>query len=377
MIQLLFQFLSVLGVEYGFFRLTEYITFRLMMATGTSLILSLVFGHRFIVALYRRGAVDTAGQMISVRADEKKGTPTSGGLMIIATTLLSFYLWGDFLLHPQERLNPIVFCLAAGFLYFGLVGYFDDFQKVRGRSSLRGLSQLAKTALQLLFIAPFAALFVLAEQNPVPVELRTLLFVPFHKHAVLDLGPVPFMVFVLVVFFGILNAVNISDGMDGLASGLAVQTIGTFGVFAYIIGSSRLARHYLFPNVPGVEEIAVFGACLIGAILGFLWYNAYPAEVFMGDTGSLALGGAIAMMAFFIKQEMLLFIAGGVFIFEGFSSQIQEKVGERLLRRRLFHRGPFHDSLKHQGVAEPKVVARLLIVGVLLTLVALLSIKVR
>lgn len=377
MIQLLFQFASALGIHYGFFRLTEYITFRLMMAMATSLILSLVFGHRLIVALYRRGSIDTAGQMLAVRADEKKGTPTSGGLMIIATSLVSFYLWGDLLLHPAETFNPIVVCFAAGLVYFGAVGYIDDFQKVRGRSSLRGLSQVTKTGLQLLFIVPFAALFVLSDRNPVPADLRTLVFVPFHKHPVVDLGPLLFIAFLVVLFYGIVNAVNITDGMDGLASSLAVQTVGTFGVFAYIIGSSFLARHYLFPHVPGVEELAVFGAALIGAILGFLWYNFYPAEVFMGDTGSLCLGAAVAMMAAFTKQELLLFIAGGVFIFEGFSSQVQQKVGEHLLRRRLFHRAPFHDSLKHQGVAEPKAVARILIVGVLLTLLSLLSIKVR
>jgi phospho-N-acetylmuramoyl-pentapeptide-transferase len=377
MIQLLSRFLSSLGIQLGFLRLTDYITFRLMMAMGTSLVLSLAFGHRLIVTLFRRGAVDTAGHMLAVKADEKKGTPTSGGLMIILSALFSFYLWGDFLLHPRDTLNPIVICLAAGVLYFGLVGYFDDFQKIRGRSSLRGLSQMAKTVLQLLFIGPFAALYTLSDWNPVPTDLRTLVFIPFHKHPVLDLGPLLFMVFVVVMFFGIVNAVNITDGMDGLAASLAAQTIGTYGVFAYIIGSSLLARHYLFPHIPGVEEVAVFGACLIGAILGFLWYNSYPAEVFMGDTGSLCLGATVALMAFFTKQELLVFLAGGIFIFEGFSSQIQEKVGERLLRRRLFHRGPFHESLRHQGIAEPKAVARLLIVGMLLTLLSLLSIKVR
>ncbi len=377
MLKLIFEFLTAADIHLGFFRLTDYVTFRLIMAMVTSLVLSLLFGHRVIVSLYRRGTVDTAGQMLSVRADEKKGTPTAGGVLMILTTLVSFYLWGDFLLHPRETFNPIVVCCAVGLVYFGVVGYFDDFQKVRGRSSLRGMSQLAKTVLHFLFIVPFSLLFVLAEHNPVPAALRTLVFVPFHKHAVLDLQPLLFALLLAVVFYGVVNSVNITDGMDGLAGALAAQTVATYGLFAYIIGSSALARHYLFPHVPGAEELAVFGAALIGSILGFLWYNAYPAEVFMGDTGSQALGAAIAMMSFFTKQELLLVLAGGLFIFEGLSSQVQQKVGERLLRRRLFHRAPFHDSVKFQGVAEPKAVARFVIVGFLLTMLSVLSIKVR
>lgn len=376
MVKLLIALLVQHGIDFGFFRLVDYVTFRVIMAMVTALVLTLLFGHRLIVRLYQKNIRDTSGELHFISAYAKKGTPTAGGILILLATLVSFVLWGDFFDLAKRVYNPFVVCLVASLIYFGTVGFIDDFQKVRFRSSLSGLSQKAKTIMQLGFIVPFALLYVFSPLNPIEPKLRTLIYVPFYKYPVVDLGQTAFVVFLVFVFFSILNAVNLTDGLDGLLSGLAIQTIGVYGVFAYIVGNSLLSKHYLFPHISGVEEIAVVGATLIGAMLGFLWYNFYPAEVFMGDTGSLSIGSAIALMVFFSKQELMFLFAGGIFVFEIFTSLLQEKVGNRL-GRRLVYRAPYHHSLTHQGIAEPKAVARLLLIALLLTMLSLLSIKVR
>lgn len=376
MVKLLVEFLQQSGIDLGFFRLMEYVTFRIIMTMVTALLINLIFGHRLIVFLYRRNLRDTSGDFLSINAYAKKGTPTAGGLLILAATLVSFAIWGDYCSLVHQTVNPFVICLAAGFVYFSGVGFLDDFQKIRLRSSLSGLSQKTKTLLQLCFIVPFALVLSYTSVIPLDASVKTYIYLPFYKYPVLNLGYLGFAIFVIFTFFSVINAVNITDGMDGLLGGLSILTIGVYGLFAYIIGNALLARHYLFHFIPGIAELTVFGAALVGAVLGFLWYNFYPAEVFMGDTGSLAIGSAIAMMLFFTKQEMLFLVAGGVFVTEIFSSLLQEKVGGRL-GRRLLYRAPLHHSLTHRGIAEPKAVARLLISGLLMTMLALLSIKVR
>lgn len=368
MIELLIAFLRSYDLDFGFFRLMNYVTFRAIMGMTTALFFCLVFGFKTIVYLYNKRFRDTSGEMNSLKAYSKRGTPTSGGLMIILSTVFSMLLWGDFS-------YPFSSVLLAGFSYCGFVGFFDDFQKTRFKSSLEGLSQIGKTILQIMFIIPFS-LYFLSPLNPMPEELKTVIFVPFYKSPVLDLGPVLFLCFMVFTMFSIINAVNITDGLDGLLSGISGMTLGVYAIFAYIIGNSVLSRHFLFTYIEGTGEVTVFAAILTGAILGFLWYNAYPAEVFMGDMGSLAIGGAISMIIFITKQELLFIIVGGVFIFEIFTSLLQDKLGNRL-GRRILHRAPFHHSLTHQGIAEPKATVRLWIISLILALVSLLSIKIR
>jgi len=368
-IDLVISWLRHAGVDFGFFRLMDYPTFRALMGMATALGLSLMLGFRIIVMLYREGYRDTSGELLSIAdTQSKRGTPSAGGVMMLLTACTSVALWCDLE-------NPFVPPLLLGFLYLGMVGFVDDFQKARLKSSLGGLGQLAKTLLQLAFLVPFALYFV-SSHSPVPQTLQTLIHIPFYKYPLLDLGSVGFVFFTVFAMFSIVNAVNFTDGMDGLLGATSVLAVGVYVIFAYVIGQQALADRLLFPYIPGVSEIVVFGAVLMGSVLGFLWFNAYPAEVFMGDTGSLAIGGAIAMMAFFVKQEMLFVVVGGLFVLEILTSLVQDKIGYRI-GRRLVHRAPFHHSLTHRGIAETKVVVRLWILSLMLALIGLLSLKVR
>ncbi len=367
MIKLIIELCQANGIDFGFFRLANYITFRALMGMVFSLMFCLIYGSDFIVFLYKKGMKDTSGEA-SVSSYSKKGTPTAGGLLIIISTVVSLFFWGDFR-------NTYVLVLLAGFLYTGFVGFIDDFLKVRFKSSLSGLSQMGKTLMLFAFIIPFA-IFYLSSLNPMPEGLKTLIYLPFYKNPVMALPDIIFGVFVVFTMFSIINAVNIVDGMDGLLGGTSVLAIGVYTVFAYVIGNKILAQYLLFPYIPGTEEIVIFCSILIGGIVGFLWFNTYPAEIFMGDTGSLAIGSVIGMVAFFLKQEFLFLIVGGLFVFEIFTSLLQEKIGSKLGRRMLY-RAPYHHTLTHKGIAEPKAVVRLWLISVILALIGLLSLKIR
>jgi phospho-N-acetylmuramoyl-pentapeptide-transferase len=368
LIEILIHILKSFGVDYGFFRVFEYITFRVMMAALTAFLFEITFGHAIIVYLYRKRFRDTGGDFLSLNTQSKRGTPTGGGVMILIAVGIAVLLWG----RPTD-VHLIV--VSSAFFYFGVVGWFDDWQKVRLKSSLFGLSQLAKTFLQLSYIVPFACWFV-SWMNPLPAAHRTTFFLPFAKNFALDAGPWLFGAFIVLVFYSIVNSVNITDGMDGLVSGPAVMTIVLYGAFAYILGNVNLARYLLFPYYHGIGELTVFCGGLVGGLLGFLWFNAYPAEVFMGDTGSMSIGASLAALAFLTRQEMLFPIVGGVFVASIASSLIQEKIGMRL-GRRIFLRAPLHHGEAYKGIAEPKVVVRYWIISIVLALLAALSIKVR
>ncbi len=367
MIKLIIELFQANGVNYGFFRLANYITFRALMGMVFSLMFCLIYGSDFIVFLYKKGMKDTSGET-KVSAYSKKGTPTAGGLLIIISVVFSLFFWGDFR-------NIYVIVLLIGFLYTGFVGFIDDFLKVRFKSSLLGLSQMAKTLMLFAFIIPFAV-FYLSSLNPMQDGLKTLIYIPFYKNALMMLPDFVFGIFIVFTLFSIINAVNIVDGMDGLLSGTSVLTVGVYTVFAYVIGNKELSQYLLFPYIPGTEEVVIFCSILIGGIIGFLWFNTYPAEIFMGDTGSLAIGSVIGMVAFFLKQEFLFLIIGGLFVFEIFTSLLQEKIGSRL-GRRIVYRAPYHHTLTHKGIAEPKAVVRLWLISIILALIGLLSLKIR
>ncbi len=368
MIKLFLEFLKGIGIDYGFFRLINYLSFRTIITVVSSLFFSLLLGHKFILFLYGKKFRDSSGEVLSINAYSKRGTPTAGGLLIITSTLLSLLLWGDFK-------NPYFLMLLFGFIYLGFVGFVDDFQKTRFKSSLSGLSELGKTILILLFIFPFT-IFYFSDLCTIPKAIKTNIYIPFYKNPLINIGEIGFIIFIFFAMFSIINAVNITDGLDGLLSGTSSLTIGVYSILAYIMGNSIVSSYYLFPYIKGVGEVTVFGAALVGSLLGFLWYNSYPAEMFMGDTGSLAIGGVLAMMVFFTKQEMLFLIAGGIFVFEILTSLLQEKIGDRI-GRRILYRAPFHHSMTHRGIAEPKAVLRLWIIAIILAAVSLLSLKVR
>ena len=367
MIEILIDLLRGAGFNFGFLRVFDYITFRVMMAAVTALVLEVIFGHTFIVFLYRERFRDTGGDFLSLKTSDKRGTPTGGGMLIMLVVAVSLLLWG-------KLSNTYLLASSSAFFYFGVVGLFDDWQKVRLKSSLFGLSQVAKTLLQLAYIVPFAAWFVLI--SPLPPGHRHTFFLPFVKDFALDLGPWVFGAFIAFAFFSIVNAVNITDGMDGLVTGPAVFVSALFGIFAYILSNAVLSKYLLFTFLPGAGELTVFAGALAGGLFGFLWFNAYPAEVFMGDTGSMSVGAALAALAFLTRQELLFPIAGGVFVASIFSSLVQEKIGMRLGRRVLV-RAPLHQAHAYKGIAEPKVVVRYWIVSILLMLIAALSIKLR
>jgi phospho-N-acetylmuramoyl-pentapeptide-transferase len=261
------------------------------------------------------------------------------------------------------------------FLGFGLLGLVDDMRKIRSGSGDLGLSEKTKLALQVLMGA-LLALAVIYHQSGVPPSEATLLYLPFFKSAVLDLGPVYLPVAVLFVLF-VSNSVNLTDGLDGLAITPSIFTAAVLGIFAYVQGNVIYAGYLNYPYFRGAGELMVFAFAFSGAGLAFLWYNAYPAQLFMGDTGALAIGGMLAAMCVLLKQEGLFPIVGGLFVAEALTSQIQDKIGIKWLGKRIFYRAPLHHSLQYKGIAETKVVIRLWIISGICALIALATLKIR
>jgi phospho-N-acetylmuramoyl-pentapeptide-transferase len=291
-----------------------------------------------------------------------------GGLIILGAVAVGYLLWC--------RLDIVYTWVGLAALgWFGGIGALDDWLKVRGGSGSKGLSQLAKLGLQTLFAAAFA-LWLVSAHSPLPEALRTTLHLPFVKEAVLDLGwlAVPFAVFTILA---VANSVNFADGMDGLATVPVAISFGVYAIFAYVLGNAVHSAYLQFQFLPGSGELAVLAGAVIGACLGFLWYNFFPAQVFMGDTGSMALGGLLGCMMLLLKQEILFLVVGGIFVVEGASVLIQEKIGIGLLGRRIFYRAPIHHAFEHRGVAETKVVIRFWIVALVLGFIGLLSLKIR
>ncbi len=363
------NYLLSLSDAFSFLRLVNYITFRAIMAALTAVIILLAFSPRFILFVHRRCLLDQVRETGVESAFDKRGTPTMGGLLIIGSVLASMIFWGNW--H-----NPFLLCSMAGMLWFGLLGLWDDVAKVKMQSGDHGMSERMKLLLQGAFAGGFAWIAV-GPWSPLGPDLATKLYVPFYKHPLLDMGPYAYGVFIFFFVIFICNAVNITDGLDGLAITPSIFVLGVLGIFAYV-ESNRIYSSYLhYPFIRDAGELVIFGAAFVGAGLGFLWYNAYPAQIFMGDTGSLAIGGTMAVVSVLLKQEMLFPILGGLFIVEALTSQVQDKIGVRWLGRRIFYRAPLHHDLQHKGIAETKVVIRLWILSGILALIALATLKLR
>lgn len=345
------------------FGVFQYITLRTVLATLTSLLIALLVGP----ALIRRLTRHQIGQ--SIREDgpqshfTKAGTPTMGGLLILVALGVSTLLWSD--LGSRE-----VWVAFSTTLLFGLIGLADDYLKVVQKNA-KGLSARAKyTAQSGVALLVGLILFVTSDS---PTE--TQLIVPFVKDAVFDLH-IWYVPLAYLVIVGASNAVNLTDGLDGLAIMPTVLVAGALVVFAYAAGHTYFAAYLGVPYVPGVGELCVFCGAIVGSGLGFLWFNTYPAQVFMGDIGSLALGAALGIVAVLVRQELALFIMGGVFVMETVSVILQ--VGAfKLTGRRIFRMAPIHHHFELKGWPEPRVIVRFWIITVVLVLIGLASLKIR
>jgi phospho-N-acetylmuramoyl-pentapeptide-transferase len=353
---------------WSILRLLDYLSVRAIGAAMTAFILVLVAMPRFMWYLHRRGLVDQTRDTGVPSSLDKAGTPAMGGAVMVGATLVACLVWCD----PTNR---FVWAVVAAMLWFAGIGLSDDVAKWRARSGNRGMSETRKLVLQGIFAALFVA-FLASPWSPLPAREAGTLYVPFVKHAIVS----SMWVYLPIVFFFVVlvgNAVNITDGLDGLAIVPSAFAVSTLGLFAWIMGNAIWSRYLFFPMFPGVGELVVVCAAFVGAAVGFLWFNAYPAQVFMGDAGSLAIGGCLATLSVLVKQEGLFLILGGLFIVEAVTSQVQDKIGIKWLGRRLFYRAPLHHQLQHTGLAETKVVIRLWIVSLILALVSIATVKLR
>ena len=348
------------------FNVFRYITFRSIAAFLTALILSFLIGGGLI-----RWLRSKQGQGQPIRADgpathvvSKKGTPTMGGLLILIALSVATLLWADLT-------NRYVWCVLGITMTFGAIGLWDDFLKVTKRNP-KGVPGKVKLVLSIL-IAGVGAWFIAQGSPP---GLRYTLALPFLKDVLVPLSMAGFLGFSILVIVGTSNAVNLTDGLDGLAIGPVIMAAGVFALITYVVGNVVYTSYLYVHHVPRSGELAVLLAALVGAGLGFLWFNAPPAMVFMGDVGSLALGGALGTVAILIKQELLLPIVGGVFVLETLSVIIQV-ASFKLRGKRVFRMSPLHHHFELIGWSEPKVITRFLIVAVIFALFSLTTLKLR
>jgi phospho-N-acetylmuramoyl-pentapeptide-transferase len=373
-------FLSELRDWWSPFNLFRYVTFRALAGAGSAFLVCLLLGPWTIRALQRLRQPSRLDLVPALHAvHRKKNVPTMGGLLILGATTLATLLWAI----PTNAL--VLMCLMVTWV-MGAVGFADDYLKVTERNR-HGLAArwklLAQTLCALVLVS---ALWGVPEWHPMASQLA----LPFMKSPLIsDMGFIPSMLFALVVLVGCTNAVNLTDGLDGLAVGCTGSVAMSYLVLSYCTGHAVFARYLQIPYVPGAAELAVFCGCLLGACLGFLWWNCQPARVFMGDTGSLALGGAIATVAILINQEITLVLVGGIFVVEALSVILQVAYFKWTGGRRLFRCAPIHhhfeliaqEQLRQEGriaeLAEARVTTRLWIVSLILALAGVATLKIR
>ncbi|MCD6404538.1 MAG: phospho-N-acetylmuramoyl-pentapeptide-transferase [Planctomycetes bacterium] len=370
---MLFKLLYALEPGFGALNVFRYITFRAAFAAITAFLACVIIGPSFISHLRRRKIgerVDkTDSPFLADLHKDKANTPTMGGALIVFATVLSAFLWAD-------PLNFYVLLANLCMLWLGLVGYVDDAIKLTDPSK-KGLTIRMKLIAQVL-IAVVIALSLLRHYQATNADWGRLLQLPFVsiRIAAWKMPVTLFILFVIIVIVGTSNAVNLTDGLDGLAPGCMVIVAGTFAALSYIVGNCVFSKYLFIQPVPGAGELSVFCSALGGATLGFLWFNCHPAQVFMGDTGSLPLGGAIGFVAVAIKQELLLFIVGGIFVAEVVSVIIQV-LHYKCTKRRVFRCAPLHHHFQFLGWAESKVTIRFWIIAGILAAFALATLKLR
>ncbi|MCR6658201.1 MAG: phospho-N-acetylmuramoyl-pentapeptide-transferase [Asticcacaulis sp.] len=370
MFYLLYEHVTSLHQHWPLINLMKYQTVRIFLAMITAMIVAVAMGSRFIRWMRARQG---KGQPIredgpSTHLLTKKGTPTMGGLMILAGIAVATVLWVD----PHSAAAWVVFGVTMA---YGLLGFIDDYAKVTKQTSA-GLTSIQKLIAQIAIAV--GAVLVLMYYSPQPADapqLATSLVVPVFKNFIFNLGYF-YIVFGAVVIVGASNAVNLTDGLDGLAIVPVMIAAGAFTLIAYLVGNAKFAEYLIIHFVPGAGEVAVLLAAIIGGGMGFLWYNAPPAKIFMGDTGSLALGGGLGAVAVALKHEIVLAIIGGLFVMEALSVMIQ--VGYfKLTKKRVFLMAPIHHHFEKLGWAESTVVIRFWIVAAMLAMVGLATLKLR
>ena len=358
---MLYHLLYPLHETIGVFNVFKYITFRTFGATATAILFSLLLGGRYIRWLKEKQIGQSIRELGPQSHLSKKGTPTMGGGLILSAISISTFLWADLR-------NHFVWVAIFATLGFGVIGWIDDYLKVIKKNS-KGLTARQKIISQtLVALAASIVLYVLRDSPP-------LLKFPFFKDFSIDLGVffIPFSTFVIV---GASNAVNLTDGLDGLAVGPTITTSLTYALLAYCAGNFVIAEYLQIPFVSGAGELAIFLASTGAACLGFLWFNTYPAEVFMGDVGALALGAALGVSAVITKNEFLLVLCGGIFVVEAVSV-IMQVVSFKLTGKRIFKMAPIHHHFELKGWPEPKVIVRFWIISILLALASLATLKLR
>lgn len=362
---MLYHLVQAYGDQFALLNVFRYVTFRSAGAALTALVIFICFGPRFIAWLkkHQRDGQPIRSDGPASHLVTKKGTPTMGGLLILFAVTFASLLWA--------RLdNPFIWIVIGVTLCFGFLGALDDFAKLTKRSA-DGISARMKFLLQLIV----ALIAVLLLNYVEPEKTQNILTIPFFKDFALNLGMF-YVPFAFIVMVGASNAVNLTDGLDGLAIMPVVMCAGCFALISYLVGNTVFSNYLQLRYVPGTQELAVFCSAIVGAGLGFLWYNAPPASVFMGDTGSLALGGALGTISLMTKHEIVLLIVGGVFVFETVSVILQ--VGSFKLRgKRIFLMAPIHHHFEKKGWSEPQVVMRFWIISAILALLGLMTLKLR
>lgn len=348
---------------YHVFHVFQYITLRAILATLTSLFMALLIGPTLI----RRLSLHHIGQVVRHDGPQshlsKSGTPTMGGALVLVTVVLSALIWGDVA-------NKYLWLVMLVTLGFGAIGWQDDYRKLILKQS-KGLKAVEKITYQ--SILGLGVAFYLYFSATLPSQ--TQLIIPFLKNVILPLGPF-FILFAYLVVVGSSNAVNLTDGLDGLAIMPTVMIAGALGVFAYVAGNSHFANYLVVPYIPGSGELVIFCGSLVGAGLGFLWFNTYPAQVFMGDVGALALGAALGVIAVIVRQEIAFFLMSGIFVLETISVILQ--VGSyKLTGKRVFRMAPIHHHFELKGWPEPRVIVRFWIITFVLVLCGLATLKLR
>jgi len=361
---LFYHFLYPLYEKFFAFNVFRYITFRSVYATVTALLICFIFAPPIIKKLRQIGIGGQVRKYTPSRHEKKAGTPSMGGIIILLSILASIFLWGNLG-------NPYTILVMVATVGFGIIGFFDDYLKFVKKSS-RGLHGKIKLITQLL-VSTAVMLFIYF--GPERGDNTTLLYVPFINRPVLDMSYfyIPFGILLIV---GTTNAVNLTDGLDGLAIGLLIFVSAAYAGLSYLSGHVKIANYLGIPYIPNSAELTVFCMSLLGAGVGFLWFNAHPAEVFMGDTGSISLGGSIGVISLLIKKEVLLIIVGGVFVVETLSVIIQV-FSYKVFGKRVFLMSPIHHHFELKGWSESKIIVRFWIAGLVLALIALSTLKIQ
>ncbi len=362
---MLYELLYPLKDVFFGFNVVRYITFRSVAAAATAFLISIILGRPIInnltkLKIWQNVRTEVMPGLFPLHK-QKEGTPSMGGLIILLGILISTFLWADL------KNSYIIFILGAT-IWFGLLGFMDDYLKLVKQKST-GLTMTTKLIGQVI-IGLIIGLYVY--YNP---EISLRLDIPFFKNLIVNLGAL-YIFFIILVIVGSSNAVNLTDGLDGLAIGCVIMVALTYAGLSYVTGHAKFSQYLQIIFIPGAGELTVFCSSIIGAGLGFLWYNSYPADVFMGDTGSLALGGALGIVAVFIKKELILLLVGGIFVFEALSVILQVAFF-KFNGRRIFLVAPFHHHLQMKGWSEPKITVRLWLVAAILSLISLLTLKLR